>query len=104
MNYLNKTKTPYHVNKNGEIEGYGKKINKSGKNNLFTVIDYQQNDFIVTGDDTGTLNIYDYHNLGHLKTFKKHLGPILTIKIDKLNSTIYYTGSDSKVVAIRKVN
>lgn len=55
-------------------------------------------------DDAGALHVYDYKNLGHLKTFKKHLGPILAIKIDKVNSTIYYTGSDSKVVAIRKVN
>jgi hypothetical protein len=71
---------------------------------MFTVLDYVENDFIAVADDTGAMNIYDYNNLGHLKTFKKHLGPILTIKIDKVNSTIYYSGSDSKVIAIRRVN
>jgi hypothetical protein len=32
------------------------------------------------------------------------MGPILTIKIDDKSDTIFYSGSDSKVVAIKRVN
>jgi hypothetical protein len=56
------------------------------------------------GDDSGTLHVYDYKTLGHLKTFKRHAGPILTIKIDDSTDTVYFTGADSKVAAIKLVN
>jgi hypothetical protein len=59
---------------------------------------------LVVGDDSGAIHIYDYKTLGHLKTFKKHLGPILAVKIDKENNCIFFTGSDSKVSAIRRAN
>ena len=59
---------------------------------------------MVVGDDSGAIHIYDYKTLGHLKTFKKHLGPILAIKIDQENQCIFFTGSDSKLGAIRRVN
>lgn len=32
------------------------------------------------------------------------MGPILAIKIDEKSDTIYFSGSDSKVAAIRRVN
>jgi hypothetical protein len=39
-----------------------------------------------------------------LKSFKRHLGPILAIKIQEETDTIFFSGSDSKVAAIRRVN
>jgi len=39
-----------------------------------------------------------------LKSFKRHLGPILAIKIDEESDTVFFSGSDSKVAAIRRIN
>jgi len=32
------------------------------------------------------------------------LGPILAIKIDEESDTVFFSGSDSKVAAIRRIN
>jgi hypothetical protein len=101
---VSKGKQPFHVTKENIVEGYGKKIGNVHKNTAFTVCDFKIDDYVVVGDTEGGLHIYDYRTLGHLKSFKKHLGPILAIKIDQENDTVFFTGSDSKVVAIKRVN
>jgi WD40 repeat protein len=103
MNFVSKGKKPFHVTKENIVEGFGKKISSVHKNTAFTVCDFKTDDYVVIGDTDGSLHIYDYKTLGHLKSFKKHLGPILTIKIDEKNDIIFYSGSDSKVVAIKRV-
>jgi len=97
-------KTPFHVTKDNIVEGFGKKIGNVNKNGAFTVSDFKNDDYVVVGDSEGALHIYDFRTQGHLKTFKRHMGPILSIKIDGESDTIFFTGSDSKVAAVRRVN
>lgn len=40
IKYLQKLETPYHVNSDGVLEGYGKKIKVPTKGSNFTVLDY----------------------------------------------------------------
>ncbi len=66
--------------------------------------DYKNQDYLVVGDTDGSIHLYDFKTLGHLKSFKRHLGPILAIKIDEESDTVFFSGSDSKVAAIRRIN
>ena len=40
MKYMQKLDTPYHINKDGQLEGYGKKIQVPMKGANFTVLEY----------------------------------------------------------------
>lgn len=104
MNFLSKGKTPFHVTKENIVEGFGKKIANANKTASFTVSDFKNQDYLVIGDTDGSIILYDFKTLGHLKSFKRHMGPILAIKIDEETDTIFFSGSDSKVVAIKRVN
>lgn len=81
MNFVPRAKVPFHVTKENIVEGFGKKVSASGKAG-YTVADFKVDDYLVVGDTDGAVHVYDYRTLGHLKTFKRHLGPILAIKID----------------------
>ena len=61
-------------------------------------------EYIAIGDTEGSIHIYDYKTLGHLKSFKKHVGPILAIKIDEKSDTVFCSGPDSKIVAVKWIN
>lgn len=59
---------------------------------------------MFVGDNKGSLHIYDWKLLSHVKTFSEHQGPVLAIKIDEETKSVYFTGSDSKVCMVRLVN
>ena len=55
------------------------------------------------GDDKGSLHVYDWRYLSHVKTFHEHEAPILTIKVSESDDSVYFSGSDSKICMIRLV-
>ena len=60
--------------------------------------------WVIIGDNKGSLHVYDWKLLSHVKTFSEHQGPVLAIKIDELTNSVYFSGSDSKVCMLRLVN
>jgi WD40 repeat protein len=102
--YLNESSSPYHLDAEGTIVGFGKKVRIVNKAAKLTVCEVISNQWVFVGDDKGSLHVYDWKFLSHVKTFSEHQGPILAIKIDEESNSVYFTGSDSKIGMIRLVN
>jgi WD40 repeat protein len=64
-------------------------------------VSFITNSFIASGNKDGELKIWDYKFGNLVKSFKEHQGDILTISYSEKYNTIYYTGCDSLVVAIK---
>lgn len=56
---------------------------------------------IASGNKDGELKIWDYQFGNLIKSFKEHQGDILSLVCSETNSTLYYTGCDSLVVAVK---
>ena len=78
--YLNEASTPYHIDCEGCLSGFGKKI-KLSKNKL-TVCEVLEGKWVFVGDESGYLHVCDWKFGSHVKTFLQHAAPILTIKVD----------------------
>jgi len=88
--------TPYHIDAEGSLTGLGKKVKQVNKGANFTRCEVIEKKWVFVGDDKGSLHVYDWKFLSHLKTFHEHEAAILTIKVSNSN-TIYFSGSDSKI-------
>jgi U3 small nucleolar RNA-associated protein 4 len=64
-------------------------------------IKYINSKIIASGNKDGELKIWDYQFGNLIKSFKEHQGDILSIAYNEDCSTLYYSGCDSLVVAIK---
>jgi len=84
------------------LVGFGKKVKQLNKGANFTRCDIIEKKWVFVGDDQGSLHVYDWKFLSHLKTFHQHEAAILSIKVAGPN-IVYYSGSDSKIGMIKLV-
>ena len=101
--YLQDNSAPYHIDFEGSISGFGKKVRQVTKGTRLTKCEVIENKWVFLGDDKGNLHVYDWRYLSHVKTFHEHEAPILTIKISESDESVYFSGSDSKICMIRLV-
>jgi WD40 repeat protein len=101
--FLSESNSPYHLDADGTIAGLGKKVRVVNKQATLTVCEAIAGKWVLVGDDKGSLHVYDWKLLSHVKTFSEHEGPILAIKIDEASNSVYFSGSDSKVCMARLV-
>ena len=94
---------PYHIDFEGSIVGLGKRVKQVNKGAKLLKCEVIQNKWVFVGDDRGCLHVYDWKFLAHVKTFHQHQAPVLAIKVSPEDSTVYFTGSDSKICMIRLV-
>ena len=78
------------------MTGLGKKVKQVNKGANFTRCEVIEKKWVLVGDDKGSLHVYDWKFLSHLKTFHEHEAAILKIKVANAN-TVYFSGSDSKI-------
>ena len=78
------------------MTGLGKKVKQVNKGANFKRCEVIEKKWVLVGDDKGSLHVYDWKFLSHLKTFHEHEAAILTIKVANAN-TVYFSGSDSKI-------
>jgi WD40 repeat protein len=88
----------------GTVVGFGKKVKVVNKQATLTTCEVIPGKWVFVGDNKGSLHIYDWKLLSHVKTFSEHQGPVLAIKVDDETKSVYFTGSDSKVGMVRLVN
>jgi hypothetical protein len=103
FNYVGENNAPYHIDSEGSLAGLGKKVRHINKTSKLTKCEVIENQWVFVGDDKGSLHVYDWKFLSHVKSFHEHEAPILTIKVSENKNTVYFTGSDSKVCLIRLV-
>ena len=100
--YLPPARTPYHLNAEHALTGYGKTIAKIGRHHL-TVCEVIEGQWVIVGDESGRIHVLDWKFCTPVKSFHEHMAPILTIKVHPETMTVYFSGSDSKVGIIRLV-
>ena len=81
MKYLQENNSPYHLDSEGSISGFGKKVRQISRGVKFTKCEVIENKWVFVGDDKGGLHVYDWKYLSHIKTFHEHEASILTLRI-----------------------
>lgn len=100
--HVGQLSTPYHIDADGCLTGLGKKVKQVSKGSRFTRCEIIEKKWVFVGDDKGSLHVYDWKFLSHLKTFHQHKAAILVIKVANSN-TAYFSGSDSKISIIKLI-
>lgn len=72
---------PYHIDVEGAVSGFGKKVRQITKGARLTRCEVIEKKWVFIGDDSGALHVYDWKYLSHVKTFHEHEAAILSIKV-----------------------
>jgi hypothetical protein len=79
--YMKENNAPFHIDLEGSIVGFGKKVRHINKGSKLTKCEVINGKWVFVGDDRGALHVYDWKFLSHVKTFHEHQAPVLAIRV-----------------------